>query len=49
MSGLWRAYGLQGVKLILCGSNTTAWASGLIKTDDKIRIPEMAKQEALFH
>ncbi|KIX09073.1 uncharacterized protein Z518_00151 [Rhinocladiella mackenziei CBS 650.93] len=45
----WRAYGLQGVELVLCGYNTTAWAPELIGTNKKISTPEKAKEEALFH
>ena len=45
----WRCYGLQGVELILCGYNTTAWAPQLLGTNKKIKDKEMAKSEALFH
>ena len=45
----WRAYGLQGVELILCGYNTTGWAPELLGTNPKIQTKEMAKKEALFH
>jgi len=45
----WRAYGLQGIELLLCGYNTTAWAPELIGTNEKISTPEKAKTEALFH
>lgn len=45
----WRAYGLQGAELVLCGYNTPAWAPELLGTNPKIKTNEMAKQEALFH
>ena len=45
----WRCYGLQGVELVLCGYNTTAWAPDLLGTDPKLTTPEAAKAEALFH
>ena len=45
----WRAYGLQGVELVLCGYNTTGWAPELVGTNPKIKTKEMAKEEALFH
>ena len=45
----WRALGLQGVELVLCGYNTTGWAPELLGTNPKIKTKEMAKQEALFH
>lgn len=45
----WRPYGLQGVELVLCGYNTTAWAPELLGTNPKISTPEKAKTEALFH
>ncbi|KEF54565.1 uncharacterized protein A1O9_09007 [Exophiala aquamarina CBS 119918] len=45
----WRAYGLQGMELLLCGYNTTAWAPELIGTNEKTSTPEKAKAEALFH
>ena len=45
----WRCYGLQGVELVLCGYNTTAWAPQLLGTNKKVQTREMAKTEALFH
>jgi predicted amidohydrolase len=45
----WRSYGLQGIELLMCGYNTTAWAPELIGTNEKISTPEKAKKEALFH
>ena len=45
----WRALGLQGVELVLCGYNTTGWAPELLGTNPKIKTKEMAKKEALFH
>lgn len=45
----WRAYGLQGVELVLCGYNTTGWAPELVGSNPKIKTKEMAKEEALFH
>ncbi|KAK5058841.1 hypothetical protein LTR84_011105 [Exophiala bonariae] len=45
----WRSYGLQGIELLLCGYNTTAWAPDLIGNDEKTSTPETAKAEALFH
>jgi predicted amidohydrolase len=45
----WRVYGLQGVELVLCGYNTTAWAPELLGTNPKTQTKEMAKKEALFH
>jgi predicted amidohydrolase len=45
----WRCYGLQGVELVLCGYNTTAWAPDLLGTNPKLKSPEAAKAEALFH
>ncbi|KIW18112.1 hypothetical protein PV08_02400 [Exophiala spinifera] len=45
----WRTYGLQGVELMLCGYNTTAWAPELLGTNKKISTKEKAKTEALFH
>ncbi|KAL6243585.1 hypothetical protein RBB50_009578 [Rhinocladiella similis] len=45
----WRTYGLQGVELVLCGYNTTAWAPELLGTNKKISTQEKAKAEALFH
>lgn len=45
----WRAYGLQGVELMLCGYNTTSWAPELLGTNKKISSKEKAKTEALFH
>lgn len=45
----WRAYGLQGVELVLCGYNTTAWAPELIGMNKKTQTKEKAKAEALFH
>ena len=45
----WRAYGLQGAEIILCGYNTTGWAPELLGTNPKIQTKAMAKKEALFH
>ena len=45
----WRAYGLQGTELVLCGYNTTGWAPELLGTNPKIQTKEMSKREALFH
>ncbi|EXJ92277.1 hypothetical protein A1O3_00827 [Capronia epimyces CBS 606.96] len=45
----WREYGLQGVELVLCGYNTTAWAPELLGTSKKTSTREKAKEEALFH
>ncbi|KAI9873947.1 MAG: hypothetical protein M1823_007798, partial [Watsoniomyces obsoletus] len=42
----WRAYGLQGAEIVLCGYNTTAWAPELLGTNPKITTKEMAKHEA---
>ncbi|EXJ93955.1 hypothetical protein A1O1_02348 [Capronia coronata CBS 617.96] len=45
----WREYGLQGVEVVLCGYNTTAWSPDLLGTSEKISTREKAKEEALFH
>jgi len=45
----WRAYGLQGVELVLCGYNTTAWAPDLLGVKLSVSTKEEAKAEALFH
>lgn len=45
----WRAYGLQGIELLLCGYNTTSWAPDLFGSTKKTSTPEKAKVEALFH
>lgn len=45
----WRCYGLQGVELVLCGYNTTAWAPDLLGMHPTLTSPEAAKAEALFH
>lgn len=45
----WRCYGLQGVELVLCGYNTTAWAPDLLGTHPTLTSPTAAKAEALFH
>ncbi len=43
----WRCYGLQGVELVLCGYNTTAWAPDLCGTR-KPQTYEESKTESLF-
>jgi predicted amidohydrolase len=45
----WRSLGLQGVELVLCGYNTTAWAPELVGSHPKLASKEAAKAEALFH
>ncbi|KAL4952389.1 carbon-nitrogen hydrolase [Aspergillus filifer] len=48
----WRAYGLQGAEVILCGYNTTAYAPQLLGSDlyeSKPLSREEAEQEVLFH
>lgn len=45
----WRCYGLQGVELILCGYNTTAWNPDLLGTPRNAMTRDAAKEEALFH
>jgi len=46
-SEAWRIYGLQGVELILCGYNTTAWAPHLHGKHDQSK--EQSKADAYFH
>ncbi|KAF7561151.1 hypothetical protein G7046_g2984 [Stylonectria norvegica] len=43
----WRCYGLQGVELLLCGYNTTAWAPDLCGTK-KPQTYEESEEESLF-
>ncbi|KAL4875181.1 carbon-nitrogen hydrolase [Aspergillus karnatakaensis] len=48
----WRAYGLQGAEVILCGYNTTAYAPQLLGSDlyeTKPLSREEAEQEVLYH
>ncbi|KAL4866198.1 hypothetical protein BDV12DRAFT_210647 [Aspergillus spectabilis] len=48
----WRAYGLQGTEVVLCGYNTTAYAPQLLGSDlyeSKPLSREEAEQEVLFH
>ena len=45
----WRCYGLQGVEILLCGYNTTAWAPDLLGTHPSLTNKTEAKSEALFH
>ncbi|CAI7574764.1 unnamed protein product [Penicillium glandicola] len=48
----WRAYGLQGVELVLCGYNTTAYAPQLLGSDLSNAKPlsrEETAAEVLFH
>jgi predicted amidohydrolase len=44
----WRCYGLQGVEIVFCGFNTTAFAPQLWGASAKIS-PEEAEADALFH
>lgn len=44
----WRAYGLQGVELVLCGYNTAGWAPDLWGTRKPLT-PEQADEDAVFH
>lgn len=44
----WRCYGLQGVELVFCGFNTTAFAPHLWGTNTGIS-PKEAEEEAMFH
>lgn len=43
----WRVYGLQGVELVLCGYNTTAWNPTLHGRHD--RTMEQSKEDAYYH
>lgn len=43
----WRCYGLQGVEVVLCGYNTTAWAPDLCGTR-KPQTYEESETESLF-
>ncbi|KAL4999486.1 carbon-nitrogen hydrolase [Aspergillus recurvatus] len=48
----WRAYGLQGAEVVLCGYNTTAYAPQLLGSDlyeSKPLSREEAEKEVLFH
>ncbi|KAL4915713.1 carbon-nitrogen hydrolase [Aspergillus aurantiobrunneus] len=48
----WRAYGLQGAEVVLCGYNTTAYAPQLLGSDLYEARPlsrSEAEQEVLFH
>ncbi|KAL4780070.1 carbon-nitrogen hydrolase [Aspergillus varians] len=48
----WRAYGLQGAEVVLCGYNTTAYAPQLLGSDlyeSKPLSREEAEEEVLFH
>ncbi|VUC31694.1 unnamed protein product [Clonostachys rosea] len=48
----WRSYGLQGVELVLCGYNTTAYAPQLLGSDLHQQQPltrEEAEKEILYH
>lgn len=46
----WRVYGLQGVELVLCGYNTTAWAPHLHgKLGHESQSMEQSKADACFH
>ncbi|KAL4926205.1 carbon-nitrogen hydrolase [Aspergillus undulatus] len=48
----WRAYGLQGTEVVLCGYNTTAYAPQLLGSDlyeAKPLTREEAEQEVFFH
>lgn len=46
----WRVYGLQGVEIILCGYNSTAWAPQLWGlTGNQALTPEAARADAEFH
>lgn len=44
----WRVLGLQGVEVVLCGYNTTAWAPELWGAS-RDQDPAQAEQTALFH
>ena len=44
----WRCYGLQGVEILCCGYNTTAYAPKLWGGDQNIT-REKAYEEAMFH
>ena len=44
----WRAYGLQGVEVVLCGYNTAGWAPDLWGTR-KPMTQEEADKDAVFH
>lgn len=44
----WRAYGLQGVELVLCGYNTCGYAPDLWGARKPIS-PEAAYEDAIFH
>jgi predicted amidohydrolase len=44
----WRAYGLQGVEVVLCGYNTAGWAPDLWGTR-KPMTKEQADADAVFH
>ncbi|RDW92697.1 uncharacterized protein DSM5745_00019 [Aspergillus mulundensis] len=48
----WRAYGLQGAEVVLCGYNTTAYAPQLLGSDlyeSKPLSREEAEKEVLYH
>lgn len=45
----WRVYGLQGIELLICGFNTTAWAPELVGSNPKLSSRAAAKSEADFH
>ena len=48
----WRVYGLQGLEIMLCGYNSTAWAPelwGFGESNGRELDPETARNEAYFH